>query len=74
MLNLVVSYPENLPKTAIMIKFDFSRKQKHSLVADNKLQAVQIKRKLEATSISHSFFENQILLKVKTTISFQVIN
>ena len=38
--NLVVSKPENHNlryKTAIKIEFEFSRKKKHSLIADTKL-------------------------------------
>ena len=49
--NLVVSQPEhrNLrPKTAIKTKFEFSRKKKHSLIADTNLEGDQIKRKMEA--------------------------
>ena len=61
-------------KTVIKIEFYFSRKNKHSFIADNKLQVDQIERKIERSSISHYLFENQILLKVKTTISFQVKN
>ena len=48
---LVVSKPENHTlrrKTAVMIEFDFNRNKKHSLIADNKLQVDQIKRKMEA--------------------------
>ena len=47
---LVVSKPENhnlRRKTAIDIEFDFNRKKKHSLIAGNKLQVDQIKRKME---------------------------
>ena len=48
---LVVSKPENhnlRRKTAIEIEFDFNKMKKHSLIAGNKLQVVQIKRKMEA--------------------------
>ena len=51
MWNLVLSKPENhnlRHKTAITTKFEFGRKKKHSLIADPKLQVVQIKIKLEA--------------------------
>ena len=56
-----------------MIEFDFRRNKKHSFIGQNKLQVDQIKRKIEATS-SHYLFKNQILLNVKTNISFQLIN
>ena len=49
--NLVVSKPEhhNLNrKTAISTKFEFSRKKKHSLIADTKPQVDQSKRIMEA--------------------------
>ena len=48
MWNLVVSYPENRNlsrKTAILIEFDFNRKEKRSIIADWKLQVDQIMRK-----------------------------
>ena len=62
-------------KTAIKIEFDFNGKKKHSFIADNKLQVDQRKKKNRGkSSISHYLLENQILLKVKPTISFQVIN
>ena len=35
-------------KPAIKTNFEFSRKKEHSLIADTKLQADQIKRKMEA--------------------------
>ena len=56
-------------KTAINVDVDFKRMKKHSFIADNKLQVDQIKRKIEQSSISHYLFENQILLKVNTTVS-----
>ena len=62
------------PKTAIHNKFDFKRMKKHPFNADNKLQIEQIKRKLKQSSISHYLFENQIILKLKTTVSFRVTN
>ena len=49
--NLVVSKPEhhNLRrKFAIKSKFEFNKKNDHSLIADTKLQVDQIKRKMEA--------------------------
>ena len=52
MWNLVVSKPENhnlRRETAINIEFVFSRKKKHSFIADTKPQNDQIKRKMEAT-------------------------
>ena len=67
MWNLLVSKPEhhNLRrKTAIRTKFELSRKERkkeHSLIADSKLQIDQIKRKMEANSISHFLFKNQII-------------
>ena len=48
---IIVSKPEhhNLrSKTAIMTKFEISRKKDHSLIADTKLQVDQIKRKMKA--------------------------
>ena len=51
MWNLVISKPENhnlRRKTAIKNEIEFSRKEKHSLIADTKLQNDKIKRKLEA--------------------------
>ena len=56
-----------------MIKNDFNRKKQHSFIPDNKLQVDKIKRKIEATSISHYLFKNQIHLDFKATISFQVV-
>ena len=47
MSNLVVSKPDNHKlrcKTAIKIEFEFSRKKKHSFIADTMLQFEQIKR------------------------------
>ena len=76
MWNLVVSKPEsdNLRcKIAKKIEIDLSRKEKHSLIADTKLQVDQIKRKMEA-KFKKPIFKNQIYLKVKTTVSFQVKN
>ena len=35
-------------KIAIKNKFDFNRKKKHFVIADNKLQVDQIKRTIEA--------------------------
>ena len=49
--NLVVSKREHnnfRRKTAVKSKFEFSRKKKHSLIADTKLQVAQSKRKMEA--------------------------
>ena len=49
MWNLAVSKPENHNlrcKTAK--KIDFSRKEKHSFIADTKLQVEQVKRKMKA--------------------------
>ena len=66
-----ISKPEkhNLSRNnAIKNEFDFIRKKKYLFIADSKLQNDQINRK------SHYLFKNQIVLKVKTTISFQVIN
>ena len=50
-LNLVVSKPENRNlrrKTTISIELEISGKNRHSFIADNKLQVDQIKRKMEA--------------------------
>ena len=63
---LVIPKPEheNLRrKTAIKAKFEFSRKNKQFLIADTKLQFDQSKRKVEANSISHFIFKNQIFWK-----------
>ena len=63
MWNLVVSKPENhnlWRKTAIKTKFELSRKKKHSLVADTKLQVDKIKRKIEAQFKKPFLFKNQI--------------
>ena len=60
MWNLVVSKPEIhtlRSKTAMNFKFDFSRKEKHSLNADTELKNDQIKRKMEVNFI--------IYLKIK---------
>ena len=60
---IVVSKPEhhNLrPKTPKKTKFEFSRKKEHSLIADTKLQVEQLERKMEANSISHFLFINQL--------------
>ena len=51
LLNLVVLKPEHNTlrrKTGIKTKFYFSRKKKHSLIADHKLQVDKNKRKMEA--------------------------
>ena len=77
MWNLVLSKPENHElrhNTPIKIYFEFSRKKKYSFIADTKLQIDKVRKNWRRSSISHFLFKNKILLKVKTTISFQVTN
>ena len=65
--NLVISKPENRKlwsETAIKIEFDFKRRRKNFFIADNKLQADQIKRKIEA-----NFYKSLFIWKSNTSKS-----
>ena len=62
-LNPVGSKQENHNlklKTAITVEFQFSRKRKHSFIADTNLQLTKLIEKWRQSSISHYSFKNQI--------------
>ena len=66
MWNLVVSKPEKhylSSKFAIKKEFVSSRKKKHSFIADTKLQADQIKTKLEAKFNNPLFILKKYIFK-----------